>query len=108
MYEGYSKNIELAKEYSDKQFIYVGLNTYNHIKNMPEFAIYKESLILNEEQVELLNTINIEDSFVICIKDYVEEEKVCNLIEEIGYKNKKLILDCDAIGFEANYYLIER
>lgn len=108
LYEGYSKNIELAKEYSDKQFIYVGLNTYNHIKNMPEFAIYKESLILNEEQVELLNTINIEDSFVICIKDYVEEEKVCNLIEEIGYKNKKLILDCDAIGFEANYYLIER
>ena len=106
LYKGYREYINLAKEYQDCQYIYVGINNYNHIKNMPEFAIYKESLILNETQLELLKQRDIEDKFIVSIKLYLNVNEVLNeILEYTGAKEYELLLEGRARGFEANYYL---
>ena len=109
LYKGYNEYIELAKEYEDYQFVYVGINGYNHIKNMPEFAIYKESLILNEMQLELLKERNVEDTFIVGIKLYLNVNEVLKeVLEYTGSSNYELVLEGRARGFEANYYLVSR
>lgn len=109
LYKGYSEYIDLAKEYQDYQYIYVGINGYNHIKNMPEFAIYKESLILNETQLELLKQRDIEDKFIVGIKIYLNVDEIINeILEYTGAKEYELVLEGRARGFEANYYLITK
>ena len=109
LYKGYNEYINLAKEYNNYQFIYVGINNYNHIKNMPEFATYKESLILNETQLELLKERNIEDKFIVGIKLYLNVNEILNeILEYTGAKEYELLLEGRARGFEANYYLITK
>ena len=109
LYKGYNEYIELAKKYEDYQFIYVGINAYNHIKNMPEFAIYKESLILNETQLELLKEREVEDTFIVGIKLYLDvDEMLKEVLEYTGSSNYELVLEGRARGFEANYYLVSR
>ena len=109
LYKGYNEYINLAKEYNNYQFIYVGINNYNHIKNMPEFATYKESLILNETQLELLKERNIEDKFIVGIKLYLNVNEILNeILEYTGAKEYELLLGGRARGFEANYYLITK
>ena len=109
LYKGYKKYIELAKEYQDYQFVYVGINGYNHIKNMPEFAIYKESLILNETQLELLKERDVEDTFIVGIKLYLNVDEVLKeVLECTGANNYELVLEGRARGFDANYYLVSK
>lgn len=109
LYKGYNEYTELAYKYKDYQFIYVGINQYNHIKNMPEFCIYKESLILNQEQLELLKKREVEDKFVLCIKNYLSIEDVLNKVMENTNSTKyELIMQGKAVGYEANYYLLSK
>ncbi len=109
LYKGYNEYINLAKKYEDYQFVYVGINNYNHIKNMLEFTIYKESLILNENQIEILKERNIEDKFILGIKLYLDTDKVLNeVLKYTNSNNYELVLEGRAIGFEANYYLITK
>ena len=42
------KVMDLAQENADKYFVYVFDNYFTHLNSMPEFATYKESLILNK------------------------------------------------------------
>ena len=109
LYKGYNEYINLAKEYQNYQFIYVGINNYNHIQNLPEFTIYKESLILNETQLYLLQERNVENSFVVGIKSYLDVSNVLNeILKYTGAKKYELILEGKTKSFEANYYLITR
>lgn len=109
LYKGYNEYINLAKEYQNFQFVYVGINGYNHIKNMPEFAIYKESLILNETQLELLKEREVEDTFVVGIKLYLNVDEVLKkVLEYTGSNNYELVLEGREIGFEPNYYLVSK
>lgn len=109
LYKGYNEYIELAKKYQNYQFVYVGLNGYNHIKNMPEFCIYKQSLILNEKQLELLKNREVEEKFIVCIKNYVDINNTLNEILKITNSNYyELLLEGKAVGFEANYYMISK
>lgn len=108
LYKGYQEYIELAEKYKDYQFVYIGLNGYNHIKNMPEFMIYKESLILNDEQLEILKERKVEDTFVLSIKAYYDIDKVLNkVLEYTNSDSYELLFEGKAVGYEANYYLID-
>lgn len=108
LYKEYQEYIELAEKYKDYQFVYIGINGYNHIKNMPEFMIYKESLILSEEQIEILKEREFEDTFILSIKAYYDVDKVLNQVSEYTNSNNyELIFEGRALGYEANYYLID-
>ena len=53
LYKGYAKYLEIAEENKEGKFVYVGDTVFNHIQSMPEFATYSESLILNENQLDV-------------------------------------------------------
>ena len=109
LYEGYNEYINLANKYKDYQFVYVGSNQYNHIRNMPEFCIYKESLILSEKQIDLLQKREVEEKFIVCIKNYVDINNTLNEILKITNSNEyELLLEGKVQGFEANYYIISK
>lgn len=109
LYKGYNECIKIADEYREYQFIYIGINKYNHIKNLPEFYRYKESLIINNEQLDLLEKRNVENKFIICIKKYLDINNILNnVLEKTNATNYRLLLECKAVGFEASYYLIEK
>ena len=109
LYKGYNEYINLAKKYQDYQFVYVGINNYNHIKNMPEFATYKESLILNENQLGLLKERNVEDKFILCVKCYLNINEILDeVLQNTDTKKYELLLEGRTRGFEANYYLMTK
>ena len=109
LYIGYKEYINLANKYQDYQYVYVGINGYNHIKNMPEFAIYKESLILNENQLYLLKERDLENEFVIGIKLYLNVDEILQEVLEFSNAEKyELLFEGRTVGFEANYYLITK
>ena len=81
----------------------------NALKLQIEFYRYKESLIINNEQLDLLEKRNVENKFIICIKKYLDINNILNnVLEKTNATNYRLLLECKAVGFEASYYLIEK
>lgn len=112
LYKDNSKVLELAKNNQDKYFVYVFDNYFTHLSSLPEFIIYKESIILNNNihDFSILNNdkLNNSDEFVLCIKNWVNQEEVLNkvLINTNHTKYEKILyLNSDV---EATYYLIKK
>ena len=97
LFKGYNKYIEIANNNKDDRFVYVGDTVFNHIQSMPEFAIYKESLILNDELIDYLignEELKNENEFIISIKKYKDYQHIINRItNETDFKEYELLLD---------------
>jgi len=96
LYKGYDNYLKIAEENKEKPFVYIGTGVFNHIQSMPEFMTYKESLILQDTQLEylkdneeLLNT----NEFILSIKKYIgNREGILNqVLEYTGYKCRTLV-----------------
>ena len=99
LYKGYSRYIEIAEENKNDRFVYVGDTVFNHIQSMQEFAIYRESLILNEGQLDSLTDnkeLETEDEFILSIKKYKGDEYILEqIIENTDFKDAELLYDDD-------------
>lgn len=99
LYKGYAKYLEIAEENKEDKFVYVGDTVFNHIQSMPEFATYSESLILNENQLDVLENdskFSEENEFILSIKKYKgADEILAKVIEKTGFSNYKVLLDDD-------------
>lgn len=99
MYKGYSRYLKIAEEYKENSFVYIGANDYNHLQSMLEFATYKESLILTENDVDLLaNDKKIQelDEFILSIKKYKNSDYILEQVtEKTDFKEYELLLDDD-------------
>lgn len=87
LFEEYSKSLEIAENNSEKSFIYVYDNFFNHMQSVPEMMIYKKTLIINYNREELKyvfedDELNKEDSYILLIKNYMDNEKIINEIKE--------------------------
>ena len=74
LYKGYSNYLKIAEENSEDPFVYIGSGVFNHIQSMPEFMTYKESLILQETQLEYLKDneeLTNSNEFILSIKKYI-------------------------------------
>ena len=111
LYKGYDNYLKIAEENKEKPFVYIGTGVFNHIQSMPEFMTYKESLILQDTQLEylkdneeLLNT----NEFILSIKKYIgNREGILNqVLEYTGYKSYNVLYDdrgeTDCIIFKFN------
>ena len=111
LYKGYDNYLKIAEENKEKPFVYIGTGVFNHIQSMPEFMTYKESLILQDTQLEylkdneeLLNT----NEFILSIKKYIgnREEILNQVLEYTGYKSYNVLYDdrgeTDCIIFKFN------
>lgn len=99
LYKGYAKYLEIAEENKEDKFVYVGDTVFNHIQSMPEFATYTESLILNENQLDVLENdskLSEENEFILSIKKYKgADEILAKVIEKTGFSNYEVLLDDD-------------
>ena len=97
MFKGYNKYLEIAEKYKDNYFVFIGDTKFNQVQSMQEFMLYKESLILNEYQLQYLkNDENLEASnqFIISIKKYLGADELINqVLEQTGYSNYEVLLD---------------
>ena len=112
LYQDYSKIMELAKENEDKYFVYIFDNYFTHLSSMPEFATYKESLILkkNIHDFKLLDNekLNHANEFILCIKNWLNKEEILNLVlENSGYNNYEVLLELNS-DVESTYYRITK
>ncbi len=96
LYKNYNKYISIAKTYQHDKFVYVGDSIFNHIQSMPEFAVYSESLILNENQLDYLDNQKIKNSneFILSIKKYKDADAIFdNVLKITGFSNSVLLYD---------------
>ena len=112
LYKDYGKVMELAQENADKYFVYVFDNYFTHLNSMPEFATYKESLILNKNihDFKLLDNekLNNENEFILCIKNWLNKEEILNLVlENSGYNDYEVLLELNS-DVESTYYRITK
>ncbi len=112
LYKDYEQVMKLAKENEDKYFVYIFDNYFTHLNSMPEFATYKESLILNKNihDFKLLNNekLNNENEFILCIKNWLNKEEILNLVlKNSGYNNYEILLELNS-DVESTYYRITK
>ena len=112
LYKDYEQVMSLAHDNNDKYFVYVFDNYFTHLSQMPEFATYKASLILNKNihDFELLNNpeLNKADEFILCIKNWLNKDEILNeVLKHSGYSEYKILLELNS-DVESTYYLIKK
>lgn len=117
LFEEYSECLEIAEANKEKSFVYVYDNFFNHMQSMPEFMIYEKTLIINANKDELQYVINddelnTEDSYVLCIKSYMDNETILNEIKNnTDFKNVTELYKADGSSSEMlsnNLYLVSK
>ena len=97
LFKGYDEYVKIAEENKDLKFVFVGDIIFNQIQNIEEFMIYKESLILSENQLEyLLNNEGLkgEKEIVVSIKKYLGADELFEkVLQFTGAKDFSLLLD---------------
>lgn len=92
LYENYDEILAIAKENSEKSFVYIYDNFFNHMQSVPEMMIYQKTLIINaNKEIEYLLTneeLNKEESYILSIKGYMNNEEILERIQkETEFKN---------------------
>ena len=97
LYVGYQKYLNIAEEYKDDRFVLVVPTVFSHIQDVPEFKIYKESLIIAPDKLDDLQDLREfegEDEFILGIKNWIEqpEDKILKeVLEYTGFENYELL-----------------
>lgn len=108
LYKDYKKVIDLANLYQNDYFVYAYDNNFTHLSSLPEFTIYKASLIINVNNYDfkLLNCdeLNNSSEFILCIKKWLNQEEILNkILENTKYNKYEKVLELDN-DIESVYY----
>lgn len=98
LYTDYSKRIEIAEQYSNLKFVYIGQSPFNQLQDMEEFLRYDNSIIINTWQLDRLKEIDgLDDNteFILNIKCWVSDfdKTLKTVLENTGAKNYELLID---------------
>lgn len=117
LYEDYKDSLEIAESNKEKSFVYVYDNFFNHMQSIPEMMIYEKTLIINVNRNELQYVINNEDlkhedSYILCIKSYMDNENILNEIKNnTDFKNVTELYKANGSSSEMisnNLYLVSK
>ena len=116
LYEEYAQCLEIAEENKDKSFVYIYDNFFNHMQSLPEMMIYEKTLIVNvnnNDMQYLLNNaeLNTEDSYILCIKSYMDNDAILNEItSNTDFKNVTKLFEGDNSSekISNNLYLVSK
>lgn len=98
LYTDYSKRIEIAEQYSNLKFVYIGQSPFNQLQDMEEFLRYDNSIIINTWQLDRLKEIDGLDNnteFILNIKCWVSDfdKTLKTVLENTGAKDYELLID---------------
>lgn len=116
LYKNYENALNIAYKNSEKSFVYVYDNIFNHMQSVPEMMIYEKTLIINYNKDELKcayndESLNNEDSFILAIKSYMDNEKILKeLKNNSDFKNITLLYEIENSSevVNNNYYLVSK
>ena len=116
LYENYENALNIANKNSEKSFVYVYDNIFNHMQSVPEMMIYEKTLIINYNKDELKcayndDSLNNEGSFILSIKSYMDNEKILDEIKNnSNFKNITLLYEIENSSevVNNNYYLVSK
>ena len=118
LYKNYGDMLKIANENSDKSFVYVYDNFFNHMQSIPEMMTYKKTLIINKSKDELNylvqdEQLKNEDSYILCIKSYMNQDEVLEKIKnETDFKDIKALYTTDtnnaSMCVQNNLYLVTK
>lgn len=97
LYIGYNDYLEVAEENSESKFVLICPTVFNHIQDIPEMKIYKESIVIAPYSLDELKEnkeLQEDDEFILSIKNWIEdtEEILSEVLENTGYTNYELLL----------------
>lgn len=99
LFEEYEECLEIAENNKDKSFVFVNDNSFNYIQSIPEMMIYEKTMIIDVSKGEEKyfiedDKLNSEDSYILCIKTYMDNEKIIQGIKDnTDFKNVKLLYE---------------
>lgn len=117
LYKDYQKCLDIAKQNSEKSFVYVYDNFFNHMQSIPEMMVYKKTLIVNtngNNELEFMlknDELNNESSYILSIKNYMDNDEILNKIKEnTDFKNIEKIYEGPTSKYEVgnNLYLVSK
>lgn len=97
LYIGYQKYLDIAEEYKDDRFVLVSTTVFSHIQDVPEFKIYKASLVVDPNTLKYLDNVeelNNENEFILGIKNWIdkpEKDVLDEVLKYTGFKNYELL-----------------
>lgn len=98
LYIGYNDYLEVAEENSESKFVLICPTVFNHIQDIPEMKIYKESIVIAPDSLDELKEnkeLQEDDEFILSIKNWIgDTEGILNkVLEYTGYTNSELLLN---------------
>jgi len=99
LYKGYNKYLEIANEYENNRFVLVCTSEFPHLQDLPEFQIYKESMIVEPENLEHLSEFKEfeeDDEIIVGIKNWLNkkpEDIIKEIIKYTGYTDYEFLYD---------------
>lgn len=99
LFEEYEECLEIAEKNKDKSFVFVNDNSFNYIQSIPEMMIYEKTMIIDVNKGEEKyfiedDKLNSEDSYILCVKTYIDNEKIIQDIKDnTDFKNIKLLYE---------------
>lgn len=98
LYEEYAKRIELAEEYHNLKFVYVGESPFNHLQEIEEFLRYDTSFITNTWDLEVLKDnegLKGETEFILDVKCWISnfDENLKKILEYTDATSYELLID---------------
>ncbi len=93
LYRNYENILEIAKTNSEKSFVYIYDNFFNHMQSVPEMMTYKKTLLIDTGRNEMDylvkdEELQKEDSFILSIKSYMNNEEILAKIKnDTDFKN---------------------
>lgn len=100
LYVGYNEYLEVAKNYSEDRFVLICQTSFNHIQDIPEMKIYKESIIIDTPNLDELKDnkeLQESDEFILSIKNWIGDtnEILNTVLENTGFSNYELLLNSE-------------
>lgn len=116
LYEEYAECLEIAEDNKDKSFVYVYDNFFNHMQSIPEMMIYEKTFIVNVNNNDMKyfinnNELNNENSYILCIKTYMDNESILNEItNNTDFKNVTKLFEGgnSSEAISNNLYLVSK
>lgn len=102
LYKGYNNYIEISEEYSEDDLVYVGYTFFNHIQSLPEFMNYNKTLMIYNDQIDVLKDdteLQDKNEFILSVNSSMNPEKVLQeVLEYTGFTQSELIYEgCEGV-----------
>ena len=101
LYKGYNQILDIAKNNSELNYVYICDNNFTYLSALPEFMVYDKTKIINIniDNLELLKSdeeLKTKKEFVLCIKKWLDCDEVLNdIMEYTGFDDFELLADSE-------------